>query len=531
MKCKRILAGLASFMLVLSPMCVCADDTVYATDENGNQYNSIDDAWNAAMSGTVIHMTTDWYLSSRLVVSEGASATVMMDGHQIKRTGFYKGTYDENKYSKGQVIYMDTSSSLTLDGSQASNTSFTFAVSDKISSENQTIKSGGLITGGRSSEDGCGINMLESSTLTLKNVAIAGNKSECTDFGKEGGAGINMNEDNVTVNLIDSTITYNYSPGRGGGIYIEGDNAKLNLDNSSISNNLSYNGGGIYSDNEGTVIELKNNSHIDSNTANYFGGGIYLEDTDFKITSTDDTVNTISNNTCSTYGGGIYVESETAGTNSGEISNLTFEENTADDSIKSSAYDGNGGAINIDQENIKVSNCIIKSNYASDYGGGIYNSNDDNTIENCTITNNKVGTAGGGVYQYQKEDINLSGKLTITDNKRTDGTNDDLMLEKTWAYTAYIKGEVSSGSSVGIRTGDDEETQIGKDITSDCSQYLFLNDSGEYHISYESGKLYKRSGLTGSIFGNGNTIIAGCVMIGIAAIGAVLVVNKKKMAK
>ena len=531
MRMNRVLASVASLMLVLSPISVYAEDTVYASDESGNNYTSIDSAWNAAMSGTVIHMTSNWDLTSYLEVSEGVTATIMMDGYQIRRSDLSADMHQDS-YLKGQVIYMDDSSNLTLDGSGAPKTSFTFSVSDKISNENQTVKSGGLITGGRSSADGCGINMSQSSTLTLKNVAIAGNISESTVGGSDGGAGINMNEDNVTVNLVNSIVAYNYSPGHGGGILIKGDNAKLSLDNSSISNNVSNSGAGVYSDNEGTVIELKNKSHIDSNTANSIGGGVYIEDTNFKITSTDDTVNTISNNTCSSYGGGIYVEAEYVGSNSGEISNLTFEGNTADDSLYSTVYDGNGGAINIDQENIKVSNCIIKSNYASDHGGGIYNSNDNNTIENCTIQNNKAGTAGGGVYQYQKEDITLSGKVIITDNKRTDETNDDLMLEKTWAYTAYVKGEVTEGSKVGIRTGDDEETQIGKDITSDCTNYLFLNDSGSYHISYEDGKVYKREGLTGSVFGNGNTIIAGCVMVGIVVIGVVvLVVNKKKTAK
>ena len=522
MKLKRIITvGLSSLAIVLSPMNIYADSTVYATDASGNQYTSIDDAWNAAKSGTEITMMQDWNLESRLISDENQTIIINMNGYKIDRNR------NGDLCSNGEVIYLDEGTNLTLNGSEDRKFYFRgYNGSKKLS--NVSLTSGGLVTGG-ASNDGGGIHMKKGSTLTLNHVAVAGNEYSIDKTDKGNGGGIDMSSDNCTVNLNNSLVEYNYSSESGGGIQVDGKNGKISLNNSQVSYNTSYDGGGIYSDCTGTQIELSNNSSISHNTATSCGGGIYFEDTDYSIKSVDEDtsklINQVNSNTASTSGGGIFVEGESIGSNSGEISGLLFESNVAG----SSTSHGYGGAIWVAQENCTISNCYFTNNTATTWGGAIRNTNDDNTIENCEIINNKAGEEGGGIYCDEEYDITLSGKVVIKDNKRSGEYSDDLFLQKTWYATAYVKGEVSNDSQVGIRTGTDGTTQIGKDISSDCSSCFFLNDSGDYHISYSDGKLYKSNGLTGSIFSDGNGIVAGCVMGGIVVIGAVfLVLNKKK---
>ena len=87
---------------------VFADNVaVVAKDDAGNAYTSISAAWNAAKSGKVITMKTDWKLSDRLVLDDGESATIDMNGLRIDRgLSSYK--------SDGEVFYLDEGASLTL---------------------------------------------------------------------------------------------------------------------------------------------------------------------------------------------------------------------------------------------------------------------------------------------------------------------------------------------------------------------------------------------------------------------------------
>jgi hypothetical protein len=525
MKIKRILGSLLSLGMLLSPMSVCADETIVAQSADGNQtYTDIDTAWSAAQNGVSIVMTSDWGVSQCLTLGEGKEATIEMNGHSIYRADL------SDIQANGGVINLEDSSTLTLTGNKNPETTFNYVGHNMDASQDNTLTSGGLITKGVS-EKGGALYMSESSKLVLDHVAIAGNQVEGSG---EGGA-IYMKKD-CSCQLKNSLFTYNFGYD-GGAIYVEGKNANIVLDNSSISYNYaSQRGGGIYSYNTNTQITMKNNSHIDYNEAYKCGGGIDFEFSGFSITSNDDkgvtSTNTISNNS-SSYGGGISVCQDRLTTNSGTISGITFDSNHADYKTEASLINSNGkgGAIYIEQEDIMVSDCTLTNNTSLNYGGGIYIYNDGLTVKDCVIQSN-TSAAGGGIYVNEHEDIILDGKNIISKNKRTDGNADDLMLDKSWSTTAYVMGKITRDSSVGIRTGDNGTTQIGKNITYDPDDAVFLNDSGDYHIEYDDGKLYKREGLTGSIFGNGNTIIAACVMGGIAVIGiVVLVYNKKKTVK
>jgi predicted outer membrane repeat protein len=538
MRMNKVLAGLFSLGLILSPLNVYADGSVYATDASGNNYMSIDDAWNAACNGADITMHQDWTISSRLVVGENQSVTIEMNGYKIDRGLGGSRTYG------GEVIYLSQGSSLTLNGDPDSNTVFNiYGFNEDVDVSDETVTSGGLITGGASSDGAGGIHMKKGSSLVLNHVAISGNLSQ-TDTVSDGG-GINMNDDNCTVTMNDSIISYNAAD-KGGGIRVCGENANIVMNNSSsIEHNFAEKyGGGIYSGKDATYVTMNTNSSISYNCAYGNGGGVNFNNPYCQIYSPDNSAS-ISNNKSSNDGAGLYV-AETYRGNTARVEGVTFESNGGENnggailslgedfSIKNCAFRKNsavnGGAIYMNAENNTISNCTFEENSATKEGGAIYNNEDDTTLQDLTIIKNYAEKAGGGVYDYYTVNITIQGKMIIKDNTRGGGYADDLMLDYVWYNFPYVMGEVSSDSCVGIRTGSNGSSQFGKKITSDGGKEFFLDDSDGYHIKYENNKLYRESGsLLGSIFGNANVGIAVIVMGSICMIGVIcLVMHKKK---
>ena len=521
MNLKKILTGLFSLSLVLNPMSICAEETsVVAQSADGTQtYADYTSAWSAANSGTEIIMLQDWNLNDRLIVNEGATVTIDMNGYKIDRQ--LSETVDD-----GEVIYVGKGSSLTLNGST---TDSTFTVkdfkNDSYRGEKTTeVSSGGMITGGYSSNGGAGIHMKKNSTLTLDHVAVSGNYSD-SDFNN--GGGIKIDNSGCTVNLNNGTeVSYNQS-GEGGGIYVGGEDAYIFMNASKISNNFASDGGGIYSNYDATRIVLDNGSEISDNTAHTDGGGVYFYNS-YNLIKSNDSTGKLCNNLCEgsseliPQGGAVYYHEVNLKSNEGYLENLTFENN-----VVNRSNSGRGGAVYFDLKNVQVTNCTFKSNIAYN-GGAFYQNAKDITLIDCTITDNYSDGRGGAAYVDSLDNLILKGKCIIKDNtsfKYYQVTKkDNIYLQTGSASKAYVSGTPDEGSSVWISA--DGERQIG--INQGNTNGTFHLDDDGYYIYYKGSDLYKKSG-TASVFGNGNTLIAGCVMLGIGVIGGVILfVNKKK---
>ncbi len=472
---EKIISFLLALIMIsatlIEPLPVLAADEAYAVSEDGAQYTSVDAAWNAATAGKKIILQRNWEMGEKsLTLPDNKTATIEMNGYRI--------------YSAyGPVFYAGKGSTLTFLGNNRPQTSINYRYT--------SITTGGLITCLNCDEDGAGVHMKEGSKLILDNVAIAG----CYNAGY--GGGVSINGDNCEVVMRNgAAITDNQCEKYGAGIYAYEEYFTLRMDNASISNNYAgpY-GGGIYSGDRHCVIEMTNNSRIDSNSAEA-GGGIYFNYPEFTLTSTDST-GSISKNRARKgsgggYGGAIYT-CQTGTSNEGSISGITFD---GDSSFS------HGGAIYLDQESITIANCKIVNCASGGNGGGIYNNNDKNTISSCTITGNKASEAGGGVYSDSLNDIALSGRVIIKDNKR-DGdssTDDDLYLQDGLASTAYIIGAPSGRSEIGIRTEGKTERVIGKEASFFYANAFFYDndkDGKEYIIKYDEGasqlKIKKKS--------------------------------------
>ena len=512
MKLNKIYAILGVSALCFAPLGVQAK-TVYATDLSGTQeYTSIDDAWDAVNDGDSIRLSCDWNLDSRLVLDGGVKAIIQMNGHKISR-----GLWDSER--NGEVFKLCSKSNLTLDGT-GSSTEFTvdvYSISGNHSSESQKITSGGLITGGNSTNGAGAVHMKQGSTLKLANVAIAGNFSD-RNWGTDGNGGaIYMDGDDDTVNMVDSTIAYNYAEHDGGAIYMNDEHGVINMTNSHISYNTAYGfntgdhdegnggaifvgdenidiimdggsidhnlshgyGGAIYSNRHYTDVMMTNSASINDNTAYSNGGGICFNYSFFNVISSDNT-GSISNNTAdydndssgADYGGGIATVRCLLHDNGGTIKGITFDGN----------HSHIGGALLIRQEYITVEDCTFKNNSA-ELASAIDVTNDYFTLKNSTVTENKGAEA---IYVDASNDITLEGTVNITNNIGEDDKEEDLQLYNSNLYSAKILSMPSSDSRVGLKLNS--TGTFAKNQTSDAQNIYYFNDSDKYAFEFDDGE-------------------------------------------
>ena len=486
-----VFAALAAAMLcciALPAKANAAEVMAYSLNSSGEHVNyyTTDDAIQAGYSGKTIYLACDWNFTGTMNVADSKSLTIDMNGHKISASGGHT------------VIELKEHSSLTLKGTTKTKFEFYYQDKDATSTTKKQVESGGLVTGASGRHFGGGFEMDNYSTLTLDNVAVAGNMLEDC----ESGGGIYMRK-NTTLNMKNGA-TIQYNKAWAGGIWIEKTDATINMDNSTICYNQTlgnHDGAGIYSNDNGTKIYLENHSSINNNKA-YNGGGVFFNYTQFYIGSADKTGVVEENISTSSEGGshgggGIYVESKKTGTVDGTIKGLTIKRNDAR---------SNGGGVVLNQKNTRIVDCTIQENSTAFKGGGVYVYNKNCSIENCTIEGNVCDNdgrddtdAGGGVFVDSSYDIRLSGKMFIRNNTRHDEASaDDLFLDTATLATsrAYITNGIDAGSSVGVRTDNAGDCRIGKDISTYTSGTYFA-DLPSFWVSHgtdSGGDLWQRAG-------------------------------------
>ena len=377
------LAVLAALALAL-PTTALAEVTQYGHDEEhpGTIYTSLDEAWDAALSGTVVVMDADWHQERAFGVPSGKSAILLMNGHKVYRDGA--------ESSGGSVFWLYEDSRLVLDGELVSQ-EFTYEGfdGDVTHLSSQTVTCGGLVTGGHSNNSGGGIQMKAGSTLVLINVAVAGNKAYYTN-----GGGVAMDGSGCSLYMTDSYIEHNACErawsqgGCGGGVYADDSGATVEMTNSSISYNVSEEGGGLNFDSSDTRLVMEKDSKIDHNTdvgSQHGGGAIYFDES-FTLISKDKTASISYNTSKKESGGAITMANDS----DGEIEGITFRGNKALDDV--------GGAIYGDFGDFTISDCHFEGNEAADEGGAVYSAGDDFTVARSIFLENKSSKAGGALY-------------------------------------------------------------------------------------------------------------------------------------
>jgi uncharacterized repeat protein (TIGR02543 family) len=472
--------------------CACALFPAYAFASGGNilaytyeggvrtYYTSIQEAIQVGYDkGYTIYMARDWEISSRIDIADNKTLTIDMNGHAIRST----------TSGSDSIITLNKNANLTLKSTTTS--TFTYTGYDNATGNQQscTIQTGGLVTGGNTNYAGC-MRVLANATLTLDNVAIAGNTGHIV-------AGLEA-KDNSTINMKNgASIEHNsgnYKDSGYGGIYANGDDVTINMDDSKISKNYSIGktgGGGVYSGASATRIFLKNNSTISENYAKQ-GGGVYFAYAYFGIYG--DNTGSITGNHAygdgsSGYGGGVCTENCRWHTSEGTLQDISITGNVANN---------NGGGVDLNQNWTRVINCTIKGNQTlGGDGGGVRVHSSNISLESCTITDNFCSDSkeGGGVFVDSQYDIKLIGKTVIQNNTRgQNGSKDDLFLEDTPFTKAYITGGVDEGSKVGVRLSQDGERRFGKNVTTYTTGTYFIDLDGYYvtHGTDAGGDLWQR---------------------------------------
>ena len=178
------------------------------------------------------------------------------------------------------------------------------------------------ITGNEAESDGGGIAIDSygegfAPLVAITNTTISGNVA-----GDEGG-GLYFDADDgnaSTLRISGSSITGNTSYDDGGGVYVE--DVSVEVISSTISGNtagVGGGGGGVYVDRGSVLVEF---STVSGNVAGEGGGGLYFSGSDsYQFTMRNSTV---SGNSAMDYGGGLYLESGDA-----VVENSTISGNTA----------------------------------------------------------------------------------------------------------------------------------------------------------------------------------------------------------
>ena len=496
-----LLTVFAALMLALCtlafPATAMADESdvvAHSVDEATGartDYTSISDAVNAGYAGQIIVMDTDWS-TSNLEISSGKKITIDMNGHTIKNKVY------------AATIRMRHHSELTLMSSKNANFSYKGYNTSDGGTADYELNTGGLVT---TVNDGRGGIVVDAfAKLTLDGVAVAGCEGNSELYNTYGG--VRLWKGSTLDMKNNAVIEHNWSGANGGGVYADGDNVTINMNDSSIRNNWAKKtGGGIYFNGDGATLTMsgtKDASRIEGNGATG-GGGIQFGKTNLTLKSEDGKAYVSNNSATSSSrtgylstqsGGGIHVEkpSKSQSAYKGLIEGITISENY-------SAYDG--GGIELDQQNTTIRNCKIINNVCKYEGGAIYVCNNGNFIDGCTITGNACSVDSGGNYEggavfvWHSYDIKLGGVCVIKNNTRgKNGSADDVFLrEDFWSSAkAYITGSLSTGSTVGVRTGMTDDRRIAKNFKPESKNCLFIDLDG-YYVSYgndEGGDAWQR---------------------------------------
>jgi hypothetical protein len=293
-------------------------------------------------------------------------------------------TSGELLIKKSVTINGPGTSQLTISGD---NLSRVFELSNltkpQVTLSGLTISNGnGVFAAGSSqTNNGKGGAILNDGTLTVSNCILSGNTAVQ-------GGGI-YNDQDGSLLIIGSTVSNNSCPATGAfGGGIENFYGTLTVSNSTVSGNFAAGaGGGIY-EHSGTVSS--SSSSVSGNSAGW-GAAIDVDSGSAQVNNCK-----LNSNFAKVIGGAIYI-SNVSGTTV-TVSGSTLSGNSANV----------GGGIANDGT-LSVTNCTLSNNSASN-GGGIFNRYGSLTLSGSTLTGNSATNAGGGIYIYGGAN---SGTVTV----------------------------------------------------------------------------------------------------------------------
>ena len=297
-----------------------------------------------------------------------------------------------------------------------------------------------IITNCQSEEGGA---IRNEGTLTITNSNLTNNINPSEDYYIEGGGAINnlgtltIKNSNLTrntaiaggaicnvysanLNITNSSLNYNEANGKGGAIYEDG--SRITITHSDLSYNKALDGGALHMT-IGSNITIKdsNLTHNNATDLGGSGGAIEMEDGNLTVINSNLTHNTADSGAAIDITG---LPNKSFATIIGSNIKYNFARNdfTA------------GGAIDISDSILNITNSNITHNNANYYGGAIYNEG-YMTIANSNITHNNAST-GGAIYNlkiYKISDTtfdnNTPANFKINENNKIQLINTDGFID------------------------------------------------------------------------------------------------------
>ena len=487
MKTKTVFAILLLFALLTSftvihvsaedePQGACEITVSFTT--NGQfithkWYDSMDQLWSelGPLAGgyrlTEIKMHANWDVyEEKTLEYYGCYVVLDLNGHSIIRH-----TDKGGQVKNGGIFRVGTSAHLEIIDSDPDSAGY-----DGIS--------GGVITGGASTNGGGAFTVTEKGELTIS----GGTVYKCT-----------TNEHGGAVMLQGSSDKTPHFEMKGGRIYFcQTTGAWANS-----------HGGAIYADRGDVSLS---DCKIDSCYSEDNGGAVYMNSGSLRA----DNVRFVGNH-CLDYGGAIYISGGSL-----NVSRSRFSTNEAN---------RDGGAVYVDADGgSQFRSCVFNKNKSYGAGGAIY-VNDHSTflIDTDVIANSAAGY-GGGVYVDSMYDIGVKGLVRIYNNSGKSNRN-NLTLQDGFTSRAYMtSGGLYEGSSVGLSS-----TGVNVKYADEISVFqenYFFSDTGDVVINRDES--YEREApMLASAFSDGKYIwlVAGAVMMLLCMAATYAVMTKKKRDK
>ena len=343
---------------------------------------------------------------------------------------------------------------------------------------NDSFKDGGLYVNGQTGTlDLNGHAIVHSGSRKFDATVDAGTLNVIDSSGNKGSiSGIQLNDG--TINLNGITVRDASDSG------VEANGGKLNADNCTFQNNSKT---AAYVNNASADIK---NCVFDGNSGKQGGAIRFLKNINLKERTLNVRSCDFLNNTAD-QGGAIYA---------------TYDAAIRDCNFRSNSSTGNGGAICFDYRGNGLP-CVFSlrgldftDNKAGDKGGAIYcDSMNYLNLWDTSITRNEAKNAGGGLYAQKGStsscDPDIKGKITIIDNKLSNGTASNAFLgENTTSKCIFtISEKIDPSSRIGITSPTKDKTldvvRTESKTAYENTKDVFSYDTNAYSIHRYSGFL------------------------------------------
>jgi CSLREA domain-containing protein len=350
----------------------------------------------------------------------------------------------ENHASSGGGLVLSEATLILEDSEVRGNTTSDVAGGIRADESEVTIR-GSQVADNVSNSAGGGIYLAASSTATIEETVLEGNRSVAS----VGGGVALLTQSTAAVEGV--TLRENRSALGGGGVYVSA--SILNMEGSTLTGNESENnaGGGLhFTGAQGSIAGSRFEGNVARGSGSGGGGAAIV----FSSSVTMEAVEVVENEAPAGSGGGVLVGSASEVTWSGGL-------------VRGNRAETLAGGISIGFSQVTLQDLDVAENEAGTFGGGVSATGPGPVLlERMTLRGNTAGNGGGGLSLQVTEGGAVVRNVTISGNTAQNGAaarignaallehvtmvgNLSSPIEPTWGGGLFLFG--SSASQLRLR--------------------------------------------------------------------------------